>query len=296
MPQTPNCEDFPVTSEPTSEALWLTTEDGTKHFVRFWSAGNPGPVAVYLHGIEGHSTWFEETARELNKESISVYAIDRRGAGASTESRGDIASYKRLLTDLEELLFSLKARHKNAPVFLIANCWGAKLGIPVAAKNPNSALQGLVLISPAIATQVDAPPLTKFKIGLNYLLGGRGLYEIPLTPQHFTENPRYLKFIADDPLRLTQASARFFIESLKLSTVCRKESAHLRLPVLVLQSGRDAIVKVETLKHWFQSIPSTDKRLEIFTSAAHSLDFECDTAEYLTSLKGWLLAKAELQS
>ena len=277
----------------TASCQWLVTTDGSEHLVRFWD-GEPGaPVVIYLHGIEGHSRWFEPTALFLNKQGITVAAIDRRGAGASKETRGDIAAYKRLVDDADELLCQIAQHYPGCPLFLAANCWGAKVGIVVAGRRDiGKRLQGMVLTSPAVATQVVVSLGTKLRIGLDYLLGG-GLhyFAIPLTVQHFTDNPAYLEFIENDQLRLTEATARFFVESLKLTRACRQAAPLLRLPVLVMQSGRDAIVQMNGLQQWFKSVGSSDKTLKIFTSAAHSLDFEADPTDYQGLLAQWIVAR-----
>jgi alpha-beta hydrolase superfamily lysophospholipase len=271
---------------------WLVTSDATRHPVRIWPVDQPRAVAVYLHGIEGHSLWFAPTTAVLNKAGVTVYGPDRRGAGESAEPSGDVSSYKVLVRDLVEQLRQIAQRHPGVPIFLVANCWGAKVGVAAAAET-GKLIAGIVMISPAVATQVDVAFLTKLKIGLDYLLnGGRSYFDIPLTPQHFTDNPPYLQFIADDPLRLKKATARFFIESLKLTRAARNAAPALQMPVLILQSGRDAIVDLPGIEGWFASIGSKDKTMRIFTSAAHSLDFEAEPAEYQNLLASWITSRA----
>lgn len=282
----------------TAACEWWNTADGATHFMRVWLSNQTqqtSPIVVYLHGIEGHSRWFEETALQLARHGISTYAADRRGAGASKESRGDIARFDRLIGDTHELLQLVSARHPGAPVIIVANCWGAKVGLAAAARDRQThrLVRGIILISPAIAVQVDVALTTKLKIAWNYLLqGGTGQFDIPLTPEHFTDNPVYLDYVANDRLRLTKATARFFVESLKLTSVCKSAFKGVDMPVLVLQSGRDAIVQVSAIQQWFDSLSSSDKALNIFTSAAHSLDFEPEPSEYQNFLKEWILTRA----
>ncbi len=275
----------------TAECFELTTKDGTQHFVRLWQATTAAPLLIHLHGIEGHGRWFETTASALKLEGISTCAIDRRGAGKSGGTQGDIDTYKRLVEDVEELCEQLSKKVAHSSLFLVGNCWGGKVAAVAAASGGLKRLSGIIFTSPAWSTQVDVTFGTKLKIGLNYILGGRGYFDIPLTPEHFTDNPPYLAYLTADDLRLKRATARFFVESLKLTCAARQAVQKLRLPVLIVQSGRDAIVDLKGIKQWFSFVGSSDKTLKIFTTAAHSLDFEADQSQYQSCLTNWVKSR-----
>jgi hypothetical protein len=59
---------------------------------------------------------------------------------------------------------------------------------------------------------------------------------IPLTPELYTSNPRYLDAIRADRLRLLKASTRFFWVTARLDRGRRRAAAGLRLPLLLLQA------------------------------------------------------------
>ncbi len=110
-----------------SKAEWLTSKDSTQHFMRYWQAETASAYVVYLHGIEGHSLWFQDTAAFLQQNGVTTIALDRRGSGMSKESRGDMKNWQQLLNDTVEALGFAHRQAGNLPVFLMANCWGAKL-------------------------------------------------------------------------------------------------------------------------------------------------------------------------
>lgn len=276
----------------TVELQWWTTSDRVEHPVHVWTAQSQSAVVLYLHGIEGHGRWFEKTAIELNKRGITVYAADRRGAGASRETRGHAASWKRLVEDTDELLAEVRRRNSDVPCFLVANCWGSKVALTAAAREQNQFLSGIALTSPAVYVRVDVDFATKIRIGLSYIVGGKTYFDIPLTPEHFTDVPDYLEYIRHDQLRLTRATSSFFVESLKLTRQCNAASRAIQMPILVLQSGRDEIVNVEKIKQWFTSLNAKDKTLSMFTDAAHSLDFDYQSAKYQDALANWILEHA----
>lgn len=278
-----------------SETEWLKTKDGCEHFLRVWRAENAWSCLLYLHGIEGHSLWFAETAAKLSRQGITVYTTDRRGAGESREERGDIADWKVLVDDVEQLICHIGERHDNIPLFLMGNCWGAKLASITAASRPQakSRLQGLVFSSPALSVKVDLSFSEKLLVAWRFFTGNLSRIAIPLSAEHFTNNPKYLAFIKDDPLRLQEASPRFFVHGQILGFLAERLATAIDLPTMILQSGEDDIVDVAGLKRWFARLKSQDKSLKIYPNAKHSLDFDANAEEYRTELVTWLQSRTK---
>lgn len=277
------------------QEIWLTTTDGMKHLARVWNGRSGGPVVVYMHGIEGHSLWFAHTAKELAEAGISVWALDRRGAGKSPARRGHTDSWQLLLEDGRQLISQVVERTGGQPIFLMANCWGAKVAALLAKRQDPCArlLRGLVLSSPAVAVKVDVSFREKLAIAWNFLTGNLTPLPIPLEPEHFTDNPEYLRFIEQDDLRLTHATGRFFVEGVILTILSGKAASSIDLPVLVVQAGTDRIVDEHGLDKWFAELASSDKTFKTFAGVHHSLDFDRDPAEYRRLLSQWLLKHQE---
>lgn len=277
-----------------SQSRWVTSYDGVELFLRFWR-GCPGlPIVIYLHGIEGHSEWFAGTASHLNNLGLTVYAPDRRGAGRSRGERGHADSCSQWADDLELVIKQIRQEHGNDPIFLIANCWGAKVAIASMETDAVKAagLSGLVLISPAISVLVDMDPLSKLAIFWRWLTKSKKPFPLPIPIDMFTDDPAYLEFIRQDPLRLTAATAAFLVENLKLGRLAVSGAERLTLPLLILQSGRDRIVNVAGIEDWYERCGSQDKQMYIFSWASHSLDFDEHRGEYARCLSEWLFAHA----
>ncbi len=270
-------------------------DDGTRLFCRTWQGEPTAAVLIYLHGIEGHSQWFEQTASYLNRLGFSIYAPDRRGSGRNADRRGDITSYRQFINDLKGLLACVKTQHPDVPLFLLGSCWGAKLAVAALKDSEIRSLSfaGLVLITPAIKTLVDVDFLTKLKIGWSWLTGSKRTFMLPIAVEMFTDNPIYRDFIERDPLRLTEVTASFLVESLKVGKVAFNAGAELQLPVLVLAAGSDRIVDVPGLEDWFERIPSLDKEMYVFSWSEHCLDFDERAQEYARCLSKWLLQRGK---
>lgn len=272
---------------------------GAELQMRKFLVSGPGPVALYLHGIEGHSQWFANTAAVLNAKGISVYAPDRRGAGLNFFERGHVANENVLIEDLEFFLKLIADRHPDSPLFLVGNCWGAKVATIVAAETHQWSttgrkpqLAGLVLICPAIKTKPDLTFMQKVSIALALITGKSALKEqipIPLTTEMFTDNPVFLEYIDKDPFRLTSASKAFYFASFSLSLKSPRVASAIAIPTLILQSDNDDIVDVPGIESWFAKIAHPDKTYKTFTGAAHSMDFDKrQFVDYARELAQWI--------
>lgn len=81
--------------------MHLVADDRQSIPVRVFGVdGSRWPVVI-VHGLQSHSVWFGQFARDLADLGYAVYAFDRRGSGLSTAQRGDIGSYKRMIADIK---------------------------------------------------------------------------------------------------------------------------------------------------------------------------------------------------
>jgi acylglycerol lipase len=269
---------------------YVGTDDKRFHY-RSWSAlSTDNPVLVYVHGIEGHGLWFDRAAVQLSKQDINVYATDRRGSGLNRSSKnGSSVSYKTLLEDLNFFLKTIRNRHPNSDLYLLGNCWGGTLSILYAQQVKNyTPISGLILSCPAIKTVCDVDWPTKLSIAWSYLCNSKKNFALPLTPEMFTENPKYLEFINNDELRTTTANAHFLVETIKMQYLARQAASLLELPVLLLQSGKDAIVDFKAVNTWYERLKTHDRSYRLFDNACHSLDFEPDISEFLNAMTEWI--------
>jgi acylglycerol lipase len=287
-------------AETESHLEWIRASGGASLACRIWH-GQPGqPVLLYLHGIEGHSQWFERTAQMLNDSGLTIYAPDRRGAGMNKVERGHLDSYKVFLADVDAMLRHIREQHPSEPIVLFGNCWGAKGAAVVAAHgykgvdgNLDVQLSGLILTCPALFTKVDFDLKTKAGIAFDILRGAphdRKQIDIPIhEAEWFTDNPVYIDFINNDPLRLKAATKRFYFENFLLSLKAASAAKRIQLPFLLVETDRDRIVNVDKVNGWYAKVASASKSRRSFTDASHSIDFDANWfGAYITLVLDWL--------
>jgi alpha-beta hydrolase superfamily lysophospholipase len=219
-----------------------------------------------------------------------VYAPDRRGSGRSGGPRGHLDRYDQALEDLGLVLRMAAAEHPGTPVFLAASSWAAKLGVIYASLRP-APLSGMLLLGPVLLPTVSLSRTRQLVVVAGHLVAPTVRLRIPLTPELYTTNPRYLDAIRADRLRLLQATTRFFWETGRLDRGRRRAAAGLELPLLLLQGEDDAMMDVAGTRHWFSRLGVEDKTYRAYPGAGHTLDFEPDRRRYLADMVGWLSAR-----
>ena len=274
-----------------AERRFLMAGDGVRLHCLHWRGRQspPSAVLVFLHGIASHAGWFAETAADLNHHGVEVYGPDRRGSGRSGGPRGHLDRYERALDDVEQVVRLVAAEHPGAPVFLAASSWAAKLAVVYAAQQGGS-LSGLLLLGPVLLHRVDLSPWRRVWVAVGHPVRPMARLPIPLTPELYTANPPYRDFIRSDPLRLLEATTRFFWETARLDLRRRRDSARLELPVLLLQGEADEMVDVPATRRWFERLGGENKTYRAYPGAGHTLDFEPDRTAYLGDMLGWLSA------
>jgi alpha-beta hydrolase superfamily lysophospholipase len=271
---------------------FLRASDGVElHYLR-WSRApaQPWAVVIFLHGIASHATWFSESADDLDERGIAVYALDRRGSGQSGGRRGHVRRYERVLEDVDQLMRLVASEHEGTPVFVAASSWAAKLGVVYAARQPTY-LSGLMLLGPGLTPRVNLSLLRRVAVILGHVLVPTARIAIPLTPELYTANPPYLEYVRSDPLRLLDATTRFFWETARLDRHRDPASLGLGLPLLVLQGEADAMMDVSKTRRWFDQLALEDKTYRAYPGAGHTLDFEPDRGRYVGDIVTWLAAR-----
>ena len=199
------------------------------------------------------------------------------------------------LDDIDEVTKVVASEQEGMPLFLAASSWSAKLALVYATRRPVP-FAGLMLLGPGLFPRVSLSPMRGVGVVLGNVVAPTARFPIPLTPELYTSNSRYVEFVRADRLRLLTATARFFWETGRLDRGRRRASARLRLPLLVLQGEDDAMMDVPKTQAWFSGLPLEDKTYLSYPGAGHTLDFEPDRGRYVADMLEWLSARVPERS
>jgi alpha-beta hydrolase superfamily lysophospholipase len=265
-----------------------TAGDGYRWaYRRYPAAGAARGRVVCLHGIQSHAGWYEHSCRRLADASHDVYFLDRRGAGANREARGDSPHFRRLLDDVAELLDRLKKTEAPRPTFLVGISWGGKTAVALQRRRPGM-VDGIALLCPGFFPRVRPAWRERLAIARARLTAPARLFPIPLDdPELFTQTPRWLDFLRSDPLALHRATARFLVSSVWMDGYLRRAPRHVRAPVLLLLAGQDRIIDNARTRAFVGRFSGAKEVIE-YPEAHHTLEFEPDPDRFIGDLIAWL--------
>lgn len=293
-----------------------TNQINSNLHIRHWAGKTGYPVIAYLHGIQGHSQWFEHTAQSLSKQGFNIYALDRRGAGANREEqglRGHIDSFLEPISDLDNFLNQIiqnnssnnsSEKHSNSDLYLMSNCWSSRLVYTyllckkVQLKKPSlTSLKGLIFTTPSCKFQIDLKFATKLEVMEAFFNNRKLLFDIPIEDEMFTKYEPSLNFIKNDPLKLKQVTAAFYFYGFFYQKIQDFYSPWESLPTLVIQPEIEEIVYPQSVISWFNKLKSKDKTLFLHKASSHCLDLDNVPSEqndlYINTIGNWLRRKNE---
>ena len=283
--------------EPTGSYLTLEhlASDGYRWKYRQYSLdGAPRGIVVFIHGIQSHAGWYEQSCIRLAQAGYQIYFLDRRGSGMNAEERGDAPSFRRLLDDIAEFLAALPRSAPRGqalgrlPVFLAGISWGGKLAVALERRHPGL-VDGLMLLCPGFFARVRPTLWQRISILFMRLARPRKKYPIPLNdPELFTASHRWQQFLRDDPLRLHHATARLLVESVRLDGYLRFTPKYVHVPVLLLLAGEDRIIRNDYTRDYVSRFATPDKEIIEYAGVFHTLEFEPEPERFIGDLRGWL--------
>jgi len=258
--------------------------------VHYVDHGGPvdGPLLVMVHGLGGSLVNWAALAPLLTG-ACRVLAVDLVGFGhtkAGTHSTSVTANQRMLHRFLVEVA--------GGPAILVGNSMGATITILQAARNPET-VQGLVLINPALPSQLGSPPSP-------LVTASFGMYAVPhlgramLKARRRVRSPEQLamdvlRLCCVDPTRVDadvleqhmevargrlghpDIDAHFLAAARSLMVVLARRSSFLAtmkdisVPVLMLHGEKDRLVSIRAARAVAAANPSW--RFAVAPDAGH---------------------------
>lgn len=237
---------------------------GQPIYYEHYRADEPKGVIVVSHGFTESVRKFTESIYYMLQAGYEVWGLDHRGHGRSYRPNSDplvvhAEHFEDYVLDLEHLVRTLvKPAAGELPLALYCHSMGGCIGARVAEEYPGL-VQKLVLSSPMLGLSFGKLPLPLVYAVVSLQgIGEKG--EEPPTPvsvfpeERFEDSAAtsecrfryyYEKKLADKALQTCTGSRNWGREAIK---VCyrvrsRRETAKIRIPVLLFQAGRDSFVK-----------------------------------------------------
>jgi len=273
----------------------LIADDGAHLFYRYWLPQDGAAVArvlVLLHGIGEHSLPYAAFASHLVEQDVAVYALDLRGHGLSDGRRGT-QRLRNVLDDARAFVSQVRAAHPGAQLFLLGESMGGAFALRYAHEYQQD-LDGLILVAPALevagrmvwrpSNLTILPCLAFCRDRPVFWLGGRPL-ELSSADSAFKVER------AQDSLALMHVSVNYLLAVSNATRGWSRMARSIRLPTLVVQGGRDYLLKSDAARKLHRQLAGPDKQLLWLPEAYHTLFWDPHSAEVFAAIGSWLVER-----
>ena len=250
----------------------FTMPDGAVLPVRTWlPLTRPRAVVLALHGFNDSRDAWEIPGPAFALDGVAVYAPDQRGFGAAP-GRGFWPGAPALVDDAGAMLRVLRARYPGVPLYAMGESMGGAVLMVLAARPDAPAVDGTVLLSPAVWGRRQMAP--GVSAGLWLVAGLAPAWsvtgaEIPLKVRA-SDNREALIRLATDPLTLRRTRFDALRGLTDLMDDAQAAAPHLRGPVLALYGERDTLVPDDATGRAWAKMPD-GVRFAVYTRGYHLL-------------------------
>ena len=260
---------------------------------RSWGIASESNAAFLLvHGLGGHSAWFEAFARRLKVKHIFGLALDLRGFGKRKDELG--VNMNNWLEDIEIAAKYLHSLMGNKPVFLIGNSMGGLLALKACQHVKPS---GLALLSPAFAGH---PKIFSLSYQITELVKAvikpNGQSTLPYGTELITRDEQLKIWLDKDEDRRHTVPSKMFLDLFFLTQSLRLKKINLACPLFLITAGKDGIIDNKVSELIFRQINSPNKKKTILSNAMHDLTLDLAVDQLVDLLVDWSSSIMQVQT
>ncbi len=269
--QPPGPAPGPARAIPELTHEFLFARDGMPLPVRLWMPARDRPRAliVAVHGFNDYSNSFAMPAERWRAAGIATYAYDQRGFGGSRH-RGIWPGVEILIDDLRTMIAMVRAKHPEAPLYLLGESMGGGVVLALLADHPPPGIAGAILVAPAVWGRETLPLSHRLALWLAAHtvpwvdLSGRNLNLVP------SDNIEMLREMSRDPKVLKEARVDALYGMVNLMDAALAAAPRVTAPLLVLYGERDEIIPKAPTRLMLERL-NGGKRVAIYESGYHML-------------------------
>jgi len=266
------------------------TIDGLKLYTETWEPTQPPKAAVLIaHGHAEHIGRYEFLIRYLVEAGFVVYGLDHRGHGRSEGLRIHFDTIDQPLSDLKQLVDSIKSR--GLPIFLFGHSMGSIISLMYALRYPAD-LAGLVISGTAVHAHHNTPQfiITLGRMVHNLMPRAR-VIQVAESAADLTRDEAVIEAVKHDPL-MENGNMRLGMAACLIlaSETISEQVGELSLPLLILHGEADTVTPVSGAQYIYDHATSADKTLKIYPEMRHEPHQEIDREIVFDDLVNWLVA------
>ncbi|MES2253860.1 MAG: lysophospholipase [Pseudomonadota bacterium] len=283
--------------KPHLESDVLVARDGTRLPLREWTADGDAPKAVIvaLHGMSDYSNAFDMPGTQWAKRGITTLAIDQRGFGRSANpglwAGGDV-----MRGDLDDLVNAARARFPGTKIFAAGESMGGAVVLSALASPHPPAVDGAILISPAVWSRADMPALYRVALFMvAYITPGIILTNsaagkvVKIIP---SDNIPMLIALGKDPLfqKKTRADTLYGLVNLMGDARTAPSRLTTSAPILYLHGEKDQVIPPAPASATIRELGARADLRE-YPNGYHMLLRDLGRAKVQDDVASWVLSR-----
>jgi acylglycerol lipase len=280
----------PAPPVPPGQPLFVAA-DGARLPMRVYpAAGRPRAVVVAVHGFNDYSGFFDETAAYFARAGISTLAYDQRGFGAAP-GRGRWPGGAALVEDFLAFAREARKQHPGLPLYVLGKSMGGAVAAVALAREPGLAVDGVVLVTPAIWSRDTMPWYQRLGIWLgSNLAPGATLssadYDIPPT-----DNAEAREAFARDPLTIKGTRFDAMDGLIDLMGEAMRAVPQIRQRTLLVYGLQDVMIPrapmIALFERW-PAAPAPNFRFALYPEGHHLLLRDLQRAVVWRDVVSWI--------
>ncbi len=270
----------------------VTTGDGLELFLRRWRPSTPKGVLVVVHGLADHSGRYVHVGEHFVERGHAVYAPDLRAHGRSPGLRVHVDRFDDFVCDVAAVRARAATECPGCPLFLVGHSQGGLVALRATLLEPDG-LSGTILSSPllGVAPSARPKPLLRAASRLLAVVVPRARFPTHVDTRLLSRDSAVGEAYAADPLVSDRASAGWYVSMSAAMADAHRRATSLRVPMLVMVSGDDAIVDPDAAEEWSRSAPAVLVDFVRFDGFYHEMFNEPDKEQPFQQMDAWLAAR-----
>ncbi len=262
------------------------TADGTRLPLRVWPAEAPKAVLIGLHGMNDYAKAFAMPGPWWAEHGIATYAYDQRGFGRSPGA-GLWPGDQTLVDDARSFVALIKARHPGVPVYLIGVSMGGAVALSLMAEAEPPAIDGLILVAPAVWGWSTLNPFYKASLWLAAhtfpakTFTGASLKIMP------SDNIDMLRDNFHDPYIIKKTRTDAIYGLVGLMNRAHRAADRVHISTLVLYGARDEIIPRKPVEDVIQRLGGPT-RVAVYKNGYHMLLRDLQAENVWADIAAWI--------